>query len=311
MWAISLSVLPIFLLLVLGNLLRRNGFPGGDFWHYADKMVYWVLFPALLFYNTTTAPLKDEILGTYALALLGALLLTGLIALATVKLFGITPRIGGAVFQGAARHNTFIAFAVADYLFGAEGLLLAAVATAVLVPPTNLFCVSVLVGYQGRSGTITLKRRLFQEIIRNPLLIAIAAGAFLNLTGIGPLPVINNFAGLLAKAALPFALLCVGAGLRIKAIHTGALYVVISTVCKLAIFPLIIAGTAVLVGLDGIPAMILIIYGAIPTASSGYALAKLLGADAEVMAGIITVQTLISMITLPLTLTLAAAYFLH
>ena len=56
--------------------------------------------------------------------------------------------------------------------------------------------------------------------------------------------------------------------------------------------------------------MILIIYGTIPTASSGYALAKLLGADAEVMAGIITVQTLISMVTLPLSLTLAAAYFL-
>ena len=284
MWAISLSVLPIFLLLVVGNLLRRNGFPGGDFWHNADRVVYWVLFPALLFYNTTTAPFQDEIVGTYALALLGGLLATGLISLASVKLFGISAPIGGAVFQGAARHNTFIAFAVADYLFHAEGILLAAVATAVLVPPTNLFCVTVLVGYQGSASGISLPRRLFQEIIRNPLLIAIGAGAFLNFSGIGPIPVVNDFAGILAKAALPIALLCVGAGLRIKAIHTGALYVV--------------------------PAMILIIYGTIPTASSGYALAKLLGADAEVMAGIITVQTLISMVTLPLSLTLAAAYFL-
>ncbi|WP_340148633.1 AEC family transporter [uncultured Sneathiella sp.] len=310
MWAISLSVLPIFLLLVLGNLLRRNGFPSGDFWHNADRVVYWVLFPALLFYNTTTAPFQNDIVGTYALALLGGLLATGLISLASVKLFGISAPIGGAVFQGAARHNTFIAFAVADYLFHAEGLLLAAVATAVLVPPTNLFCVSVLVGYQGSASGISLPRRLFQEIIRNPLLIAIGAGAFLNFSGIGPIPIINDFAGILAKASLPIALLCVGAGLKIKAIHTGALYVVISTVCKLAVFPAIVATTAILVGLDGIPAMILIIYGTIPTASSGYALAKLLGADAEVMAGIITVQTLISMVTLPLSLTLAAAYFL-
>lgn len=310
MWAISLSVLPIFLLLVLGNLLRRNGFPGGDFWHHADRMVYWVLFPALLFYNTTTAPFSDDLVGSYALALLGGLAVTGLASLLIVRIFRIDHRVGGAVFQGAARHNTFIAFAVADYLFGPEGLLLAAVATAVLVPPTNLFCVTVLVTYQGRTGSHSLKRRLIGEIARNPLLIAIAIGAFLNFSGIGPLPVISNFAGLLAKAALPFALLCVGAGLKIKAIHTGATYVLISTVLKLVLFPLVIAGAAIATGMEGVAAMILIIYGTIPTASSGYALAKLLGADAEVMAGIITIQTIISMITLPLSLTLAAAYFM-
>lgn len=310
MWAISLSVLPIFLLLVLGNLLRRNGFPGGDFWHHADRLVYWVLFPALLFYNTTTAPFSNDLVGSYALALLGGLAVTGLASLLAVRIFRIGPRVGGAVFQGAARHNTFIAFAVADYLFGAEGVLLAAVATAVLVPPTNFFCVSVLVTYQGRTGAHSLKRRLIGEICRNPLLIAIGLGAFLNFSGIGPLPVINNFAGLLSKAALPFALLCVGAGLQIKSIHTGATYVLISTILKLVLFPVVIAGAAIATGLEGVAAMILIIYGAIPTASSGYALAKLLGADAEVMAGIITIQTMISMITLPLSLTLAAAYFM-
>lgn len=310
MWAISLSVLPIFLLLVLGNLLRRNGFPGGNFWHNADRVVYWILFPALLFYNTTTAPFSNDLVGSYALALLGGLTVTGLLSLLIVRILKIDPRIGGSVFQGAARHNTFIAFAVADYLYGAEGLLLAAVATAVLVPVTNLFCVSVLVGYQGRSTTQSLKRRLIGEIARNPLIIAIAAGAFLNFSGIGPLPVINNFAGLLSKAALPIALLCVGAGLKIKSIHTGAPYVLISTVLKLVLFPLVIAGAAIATGLEGVAAMILIIYGTIPTASSGYALAKLLGADAEVMAGIITVQTMISMVTLPLSLSLAAAYFM-
>ena len=310
MWAISLSVLPIFLLLVLGNLLRRNGFPGGDFLHHADRIVYWVLFPALLFFNTTTAPFSNALVGSYALALLGGLAVTGLLSLLIVQIHKIDPRVGGSVFQGAARHNTFIAFAVADYLYGAEGLLLAAVATAVLVPATNLFCVTVLVTYQGRTSTHSLKRRLVREIIRNPLIIAIAIGAFLNFSGIGPLPVINNFAGLLSKAALPFALLCVGAGLKIKSIHTGASYVLISTVLKLALFPLVIAGAAIATGLEGVAAMILIIYGTIPTASSGYALAKLLGADAEVMAGIITVQTMISMITLPLSLTLAAAYFM-
>ncbi|PHQ72311.1 MAG: transporter [Sneathiella sp.] len=310
MWAISLSILPIFLLLVAGNLLRRNGFPGSDFWHQADRVTYWVLFPALLFFSTATAPFDEEIIDIYALALLGALFVTGLLSLAATKLLKMSGPVSGSIFQGATRHNTFIAFAVAEYLFGTEGLLLAAVATSVLVPPTNLFCVSVLVGFQGTSGSPSLKRRLIQEIIRNPLLLAIAAGAFLNLSGIGPLPVLSDFAGLLSKAALPFALLCVGAGLRIKAIHTGASYMLIAGIIKMIIFPVIVAGTAVLVGLEGVAAMILVIYGAVPTASSGYALAKQLGGDADVMAGIITVQTLISIITLPLALTLASAYFL-
>lgn len=310
MWEISLSVLPIFLLLVLGNLLRRNGFPGGDFWHYADCFVYWVLFPALLFVNTTTAPFTNELLGTYAIALPGALLITGLLSLLTVRLLKIDPRVGGSIFQGATRHNTFIAFAVAEYLFGAEGLLLATVATAVLVPPTNLYCVSVLVGYQGGGHGTSLKRRLVQELLRNPLLIAIALGAFINLSGIGPLPVISTVAGLLSKAALPFALLCIGAGLQMRAVHTGAGYVALSAVLKMVVFPLVITGVVLITGLQGTAAMTLIIYGVIPTASSGYALAKLLGADADVMAGIITVQTLISMITMPLCLTLAAYFFL-
>src|SRR5690606_957811 len=110
------------------------------------------------------------------------------------------------------------------YLFGAEGLLLATVATAVLVPPSNLFCVSVLVGYQGAGNGGSLRRRLVQELIRNPLLIAIALGAFLNLSGIGLLPVVSSVTGLLGKAALPFALLCIGAGLRIRAVHAKAGY---------------------------------------------------------------------------------------
>jgi len=310
MWTISLSVLPIFLLLVAGNLLRRNGFPGSDFWHQADRVTYWVLFPSLLFFNTTTAPFDADILDSYAVALLGALFIAGIISLVVTRLLKIPGAISGSIFQGATRHNTFIAFAVAEYLFGADGLLLAAVATSVLVPVTNLFCVTVLVGFQGASGTVSLKRRLLQEIIRNPLLLAIAAGIFLNLVGIGPLPVVSDFAGLLSKAALPFALLCVGAGLQIKAIHTGAKYVMIAGVIKMIVFPLVVAGTIIFTDLHGVAAMILIIYAAIPTASSGYALAKQLGGDAEVMAGIITIQTLISVITLPLSLTLASWYFL-
>ncbi len=310
MWTISLSVLPIFLLLIAGHVLRRWQFPGVEFWPLADKLTYWVLFPALLFYRTTTAPLGGEMVGTFALALLGALGACALIAVLSVRLFNISHTVGGSLFQGATRHNTFIAFATADTLFGGDGLLIAAVATSLLVPPTNLFCVTALVLYQGKENATSLKKRLIQELARNPLLIAIAAGVTLNLTGIGPLPVLHDMANILSRAALPIALLCVGAGLHIHAIKAETRSLVISTLCKLVIFPAIMIGVVLLTGLDGVAAVILVIYGAVPTASSGYALAKQLGSDADVMAAIITIQTFLSMITLPLSIAVASAYFL-
>ncbi|WP_169566656.1 AEC family transporter [Sneathiella limimaris] len=310
MWSISISILPIFLLLMTGYGLRRIGFPGEHFWPQADKVTYWVLFPALLFYRTTTAPLQGDIVGTYALALIGALTICSLMAVLASKAMKFSNGLSGSVFQGATRHNTFIAFATADMLFGAEGLLLAAVATSILVPPTNLYCVSALVTYQGQSNSRSLKLRLLQEILRNPLLLAIGTGVFCNLTGIGKLPVIHDMAGILAKAALPFALLCVGAGLHIQTMRTETASLIISTFGKLILFPAIMIGVIFLTGLDGIAAVILVIYGAVPTASSGYALARQLGSDAEAMAAIITIQTLLSMITLPVSVALAMHVFM-
>ena len=114
MWSISLSILPIFLLLVLGYGLRRISFPGDNFWPLADKVTYWVLFPALLFYRTTTAPLGGEIVGTYALALMGALSLCALIAVITNKVLKLSNRLGGSLFPRTTRHNKFHAFAKAD-----------------------------------------------------------------------------------------------------------------------------------------------------------------------------------------------------
>jgi len=309
MLSISLSILPIFLLLILGYVLRRNNFPGADFWPQADKVTYWILFPALLFFRTTTAPLSGDILGTYAIALIGALSICAVIAIAATKLLGLSNALGGSVFQGATRHNTFIAFATADMLFGSDGLLLAAVATSILVPPTNLFCVSALVTYQGHKGNF-LKKRLLQEIIRNPLLLAIIAGVSLNLSGIGPLPVIDDMANILSRAALPFALLCVGAGLHIRSMHTEIKSVIVASLSKLVIFPAVMIGVITATGLDGVAAVVLVIYGAVPTASSGYALARQLGADAQAMAAIITVQTLLSMLTLPISIAFAMQYFI-
>jgi malonate transporter and related proteins len=309
MWAVALAVMPIFLLLVLGNVLRRNGFPGGDFWDLADKLTYWVLFPSLLFQATSTAPLSNDVISSYAFSLWSAAGTCAVFALFILYMMKMHKPIATSVLQGAVRHNTFIAFAVCETLLGPEGVLLAAVATAVLVPPTNLFCVSMLVIAQGKSSQKSLFKRLVQEIIRNPLIVAIFLGGCLNLSGLGPIPIIDSLTVIMSKAALPFALLSVGAGLHIKAIRVAGAAVAISSISKLLIFPTILALTLTVSGLTGTPAIVIMVYGAVPTASSGYALAKLMGGDAQVMAGIITVQTLLSLATIPVIITIAMSMF--
>lgn len=310
------AIAPVFLLLILGNLLRRLGFPDGQrspesggFWQAADRLVYWVLFPALLFQETSRAPLSEGALGSYALILLGAMVLTGFVALALARLGGSSNAAAGSIFQGATRHNTFIAFAVCDSLFGAAGMAQASLATAVLVPATNVAAVTVLVLLRHDHSSENLGRRLAQELLRNPLLIAIVLGLLCNATGM-PLPqVLRDSIGLLARVALPLALLCIGAALHIRALRQAGLPTLISVICRLALFPAVTFALVGLVGLSGMPAMVAAIFGAVPTAVSGYALARQLGSDAVLMAVIITAQTVASVVTMPVALQLATSLF--
>ena len=315
MLAIVGAIAPVFLLLILGNLLRRLGFPDGrsasdaaGFWSGADRLVYWVLFPALLFQETSRAPLGGGVLGSYALILLGAMLFAGLVSLAIARVCGSSNEAAGSIFQGAMRHNTFIAFAVCDSLFGAAGMAQASLATAVLVPATNVAAVTVLVLLRHDHNSGALGRRLGQELARNPLLIAIALGLLCNVTGLPVPQIVRDSIGLLARVALPLALLCIGAALRIHALRQAGIPTLISLFGKLGLFPAAIFALVTLIGLGGMPAMVAAIYGAVPTAISGYALARQLGSDAELMAVIITAQTLAAIVTMPITLQLAMTY---
>lgn len=310
------AIAPVFLLLILGNLLRRLGFPDGQrspesggFWQAADRLVYWVLFPSLLFQETSRAPLSEGVLGSYAMVLLGAMLFTGFVALAIARVGGASNKAAGSIFQGATRHNTFIAFAICDSLFGAAGMAQASLATAVLVPATNVSAVTVLVLLQHDQSAGNLGRRVAQELLRNPLLIAIVLGLFCNATGLPVPTILRDSIGLLARVALPLALLCIGAALHVRALRQAGPPTLISLACRLALFPATTFALVGLVGLSGMPAMVATIFGAVPTAVSGYALARQLNSDAALMAVIITAQTVAAIVTMPVTLKLAMSLF--
>ena len=303
---ILLSIAPIFLLLVLGYWLRRGGIPSIDFWHLNDRLVYWVLFPALLFNNTSTIALSSDLLGSFATIIyigFGSAVIFALVSSRLARLDGAT---ASSVLQGAARHNSFIALAVAERLIGAEGLALATLVTALLIPVTNITVVTLMVTMiRGGGDPSSVLRAVLRDLMRNPLLVAVFLGITANFLGIVPIPVVQDMTKILGAAALPIMLLCVGANIRLRAMTSAGLPVFLSVAGKMVVFPAMILVAAQFVGVSETALLVLLFYGAAPTAASAYTLARQMGGNAPTMATIITVQTALSFITLPFTVLIA------
>ncbi|MGD1877123.1 MAG: AEC family transporter [Kiloniellaceae bacterium] len=302
---IALSIAPIFILIVLGHLLRRGGIPSFEFWNLNDKLVYWVLMPALLFTKTSTIELAPDVVGAYAVVILGGFAASVIFGLAASKLAGLNGPVASSVLQGAARHNTFIALAVAERLYGADGLAIAAVATSLLIPTTNVTMVTAMVWLVRGPDEKRIVRSILRDLARNPLILSVGAGVAWNAFGSGEIPVLHDVTRILGAAALPVVLLCVGANIRIRAMAASALPLAISSLGKLVVFPLAILVLARLMHLSETETLIALLFGAVPTASSAYTLARQLGGDAPLMAAIVTVQTAIAFVTLPLSMVLA------
>ncbi len=310
---ILLSIAPIFVLIVLGHLLRRGGIPSLEFWNLNDRLVYWVLMPALLFNKTSTIELQPSVVGAYAVVILGAFAAAALFGLLSSKVMGLPGPVASSVLQGAARHNTFIALAVAERLYGTDGLAIAAVATSLLIPTTNVTMVTLMVSLVRGPDEKRILRSILRDLTRNPLILSVGLGVAWNILGAnvfgrGQIPVVHDVTRLLGGAALPVVLLCVGANIHIRAMAASALPLLLSSLGKLVVFPLAIVALAQVMDLSETETLVALLFGAVPTASSAYTLARQLGGDAPLMAAIVTVQTGLAFVTLPLTMAVAAQF---
>jgi len=306
---IFLSIAPIFALIVLGHLLRRGGIPNTEFWNLNDRLVYWVLMPALLFHKTSTIELTPELVGSYAVVIPGALACAIVFSLLATGLLRLPGPVASSVLQGASRHNAFIALAVAERMYGTEGLALAALAMALLIPVTNISVVTLVViqvrDRDDGGGFAQVTRAVLKDLARNPLLLSVTLGLSVNVAGIGEIPVLHEVAGILGKAALPIVLMCVGANIHLRAMASSVLPVFVSCLGKIIVFPLAIVFLSQLMGLSETETFVALLFGAAPTASSAYTLARQMGGDAPLMAAIVTIQTALSFLTLPFTVMLA------
>lgn len=298
----------IFALILFGSLLRQTLIPSDEYWLYADKLVYWVLFPAFLFYQTSTVTISAELLGPISKTLLAGLFFAVIFGWLVSRLFNFEPPPSSSIVQAAGRHNTFIAIAIAESLFGERGLLIAALSTAILIPATNLLIVSTLVVILNK-GHQQIIRKISLDLLRNPIIIAIFIGLTTNLLGFKQIPIIHDTSALLGRASLPVVLLCIGASMQFAGFNKTLPALLISSLAKFVVFPAVVLTIALLSEIPAEIAIIMIIYSATPTAASGFALARQMGGDYRLMASLISNQTLLSFITLPITIYLAMKLF--
>ncbi len=301
------SILPIFLLIVLGNLLSRAPLFPRTAWQGMEQMSYWVLYPVLLFNAILAADMSNMRLDALLAALLITLLIMGILVMALWPVFRATGTANGgefsSIFQTSMRWNGFIALAVAQKLYPPQGAAVVALAMATIIIPLNISSVAVVI----RFGTGDADwKRILKAMATNPLIIGVASAIVVRLTFGGIYAPLQEMLGLLGGAAIGLGLLTIGAGLRVADAQKPRFAMVVPIVLKLMLWPALLTGVAYALGVRGPELVYLALCGSVPTAMNGYVLARQLGGDAEFYAAETTLQTAAAFITMPVALALAA-----
>jgi malonate transporter len=305
MLIIFASILPIFLLVILGVVLKRTSLINESFWSGLEQFGYFVLFPALLFQTLATTNFSSMNSGGIGLvSLLAVCVMTALVLgiWPLLRRQGMAGRTYTSVFQTSTRWNGFMALAIAEKLTGETGLAVIAIIMASIIVPLNLINVGVLVWFSGESRGL---KTFVVRIITNPIIIGAALGVGVNLAGVTVYAPVMTAVDLIASASLGLGLVTVGAGLRIADALKPQASVLLTLVFKLAVFPAVAVGLALAFGFSGDIVVMIALGAAVPTAMNGYVLAKQMGGDADLYAAAATVQTVAAFFTIPVVLYLA------
>jgi predicted permease len=291
------AIAPIFSLILIGYALKRLRFPSADFWPQLDRLTYYVLIPAMLIYKLSTATLQSS---TDALVMIkvvfASLLIMTLLLVIIQRFIRFSGPIFSSVYQGAIRYNTYVYLALIDALYADEGIVLAAFLITFAIPFINVLSVSIFGIYvQDRKFSF---KQLGKSIISNPLIIACLLGGFLNFSTIGLPFGVGSLVQMLGAPGIPLGLLSIGVGLQFRSLGTLRPDFWISSIAKLVILPIIMAGLCVLLNVEGLMFNIVVLFGAMPTAAAAYILARQMGGDVGLMSTLITGQTLLAFGTL-------------
>ena len=289
---------PDFALIVCGYLVCRYTALNRTVWEQVESLVYYFLFPVLLFQSIVKSPL--DLAATSSLISAG--LLMGLSGIALAYALPHVPWLGqrinkrehAASAQVAFRFNSFIGLALADKLAGSQGLLLIAVLIGVCVPVFNVAAVWPM-SRHAQTGFL-------RELVRNPLIIATAAGLVANLLGFVMPAWLEPAVTRIGAASLALGLMAAGAGMEFGHLTQSRTLTVGVLSIRHVISPVVAWALALLFALSPVQTTILLAFSALPTASSAYVLAARMGYNGAYVAGLVTLSTLLGIVSLPFAL---------
>lgn len=290
-WIILTGLVPSFLLIALGGLLRRR--LSDNAWQGLDKLNFEILFPALIFTTAAAQPIDPANLLIVG-PLVWSILIVGLGLGWLARPYGPARFLdfaGG--WQIAWRFNTALGFVVVSALPSAD-LGLFSITIGLAIPMANVFAVSALSRGNGLSPGAALRK-----VALNPFLLASLSGVAVGLSGLTiPLPILAPVT-MLAEAAIPVALISIGATLNWRALAKLDRFSGIIVTTKLLAMPLITTLVALAWGSTAPIVPVLVVFAALPTASAAHVLASGFGADRQLAATLIAQTTLLSALTLP------------
>ncbi len=293
------TIFPLFALLLLGCVLRITHITNEAFLKTADKLVYYIFFPAMLFWKIgNSAPHTGFSFGLCLAGILavGAVFSLSLVFIHKSRMPGFQ---AGSFSQACYRFNTYIGMAIVMNTLGEEGVRYFGILVGFAIPLINVMAVSVLIWHSGQNLDIREKIRFFaRALISNPLILGCVAGLLVSRSGFVFPRVMNNTFSLMTSVTLPLALISIGGTLSFKGLASHTKASLVAAMLKLLVLPVLGFLMLTLFDVTGIPFKTGMIFFCLPTSTAIYVLSAQLNSDTELASAAIMLSTLFSFVSL-------------
>ena len=289
-----MTLFPLIILIAMGYAFKRVQFLTDEFWRGAEKLNYLILFPVLLFNNLAYIKLELATFAQMLVALFIVIIMSTLTLWIVKALFHIPIARFGVYVQSHIRFNTYMGLSIISLLFGAQGMQMFAMIIALTIPLVNV--ISVLAFSQGQGLKTT---QILLSLIKNPLILGCVVGIVFNLLQLSLFSGVEQLFKILASMSLPLGLISVGAALQFAELKHDYSRLLLNTLGRLLLMPCLAYLICSVLNLNQFETTILVVFFALPTASASYILTRYFQGDSQLMAGIISLQTLCFAVTFP------------
>ena len=291
---IIIALFPLVALIAMGYIFKRTQFLSDEFWRGAEKLNYLILFPVLLFNNLAYVKFEGATLTQVLLALVIIIIMSSL-TLWIARAFSHIPVARFGVYvQSQIRFNTYIGLSIMSLLFGAQGMQMFAMMIALAIPLVNVISVLAFSQEQGLKP-----RQILFSVIKNPLILGCVVGIIFNLLQLSLFSGLEQLLKFLANMSLPLGLISVGAALQFAQLKHDYMRLLLNTLGRLIGVPCLAYLICFMLNLNDFETVILVVFCSLPTASAAYILTRYFNGDSQLMAGVISLQTLCFAFTFP------------